>query len=137
MKVAQIVLIEDNPADVMLIELALKEHGIRFEMRRFAAGCEAVASLCFVEAIDLDSQQPDAILLDLNTPRSDGFAVLGRLRQTPHLADVPIAVITSSTAVRDHHRSKRAGADFYIEKHAQLEAFIAAVGGAVKLMLQA
>ena len=137
MKVAQIVLIEDNPADVLLIELALKEFGISYELRRFAAGCEAVASLCFLEALTSGSPHPDAILLDLNTPRSDGFEVLGRLRQTPHLMDVPIAIITSSTARRDHHRTKRAGADFYIEKHAQLEDFIAEVGGAVKLMLQA
>ena len=46
MKPAQIVLIEDNPADVYLVELALKEKGITHEMTRFNSGEEALRALC-------------------------------------------------------------------------------------------
>ncbi|MHB8736808.1 MAG: response regulator, partial [Terriglobales bacterium] len=74
--------------------------------------------------------------LDLNTPRSDGFEVLGKLRQTPWLAEVPIAIITSSTLKKDRHRSRIAGANTYIEKPSGAEAFISEVGGALRQMLR-
>ena len=81
MNPAQIVLIEDNPADVFLIELALKENGIVYELTRFASGEEAVQSSLRPDASE--PFVPDAILLDLNTPRSDGFEVLAKLKQSP------------------------------------------------------
>ena len=74
MNPAEIVLIEDNAADVFLIELALKENGIVHRLTRFTSGEEAVQILCNPD--DTDPLVPDAILLDLNTPRSDGFQVL-------------------------------------------------------------
>jgi chemotaxis family two-component system response regulator Rcp1 len=105
MKAAQIVLIEDNSADVFLVELALKENGIVCELTRFKNGEDAADSLCADGPAAIDAFLPDAILLDLNTPRSDGFQVLGRLRQNPRLSDVPIAIISSSQARNDKHRT--------------------------------
>jgi CheY-like chemotaxis protein len=77
------------------------------------------------------------ILLDLKTPGSDGFDVLGKLRRHPHLADVPIAVITSSQARSDKHRTTLMGPVRCIEKPSQLDEFLGTVGRAVKEMLQA
>jgi two-component system, chemotaxis family, response regulator Rcp1 len=105
MYTAQIVLIEDNSADVLLFEMALKENDIPYSLTRFKNGQEALDSLCTVDGAAAHALHPDAILLDLNTPKSDGFEVLRILRQTPHLADVPIAIITSSQAVSDRHRT--------------------------------
>ncbi len=136
MNAAQIVLIEDNSADVLLVELALKENGILFELTRFKDGQAAVDSLC-ADAGGKDGLHPDAILLDLNTPRSDGFEVLGKLRQNPRLSDVPIAIITSSQAHSDKHRTSLMGAVRYIEKPSQLGEFLSTVGLAVKEMLGA
>src|SRR6266446_8534255 len=104
MNPAQIVLIEDNPADVFLVEMALEENGILYQLTRFTNGEEALRSLCELE--EKDAFVPDAILLDLNTPRSDGFQVLAKLKQFPRFAAVPIAIITSSTATSDKHRSR-------------------------------
>jgi CheY-like chemotaxis protein len=132
---AQIVLIEDNSADVFLVELALKENGIAYELTRFKNGQEAVDSLCAPGPAATDAFAPDAILLDLNTPKSDGFHVLGQLRQNPRLSDVPIAIITSSQARSDKYRTSLLGAVRYIEKPSQLEDFLKTVGGAVKEML--
>jgi CheY-like chemotaxis protein len=106
MKAAQIVLIEDNPADVFLIELALKESGVTHEMTKFKSGEEALRALCPPEGTRTSAFVPDAILLDLNTPKSDGFQVLIKLKQTPRLARVPMAVITSSQAASDKHRTQ-------------------------------
>jgi len=136
-KPSQIVLIEDNSADVFLVELALKENGIAYELTRFKNGEDAVDSLCAVGPTATDAFHPDAILMDLNTPKSDGFHVLGRLIQNPYLSGVPIAVITSSQAKSDRYRTSLMGVVRYIEKPSQLEEFLSTVGRAVKEMLHA
>jgi CheY-like chemotaxis protein len=128
----RIVLIEDNPADVLLIELAMKENGIICELTRFANGEDAVRKLCDPEAAAIP--RPDAILLDLNTPGSDGFQVLIKFKKSPRFAGVPIAIITSSRAIGDKHRA-RLQETRLIEKPSQLAEFLATVGGAVKEML--
>src|SRR5882724_4330958 len=107
MNPAHIVLIEDNSADVLMIELALKENGIPYELTRYASGEDAVRSLCDPDAAA--TPIPDAILLDLNTPRSDGFQVLIKFKKSPRFANVPIAIITSSRATSDKHRSQLLG----------------------------
>ncbi len=135
MKTAQIVLIEDNPGDVCLVEMALQANQVPYHLTRFATGEDAVGALCTPEGTPGHDFHPDAILLDLNTPRSDGFEVLGTLRRDPHLSDVPIAVITSSQARTDKHRSSLMGAVRYIEKPSGLEEFLSTVGTAVKEML--
>lgn len=135
MSAAKIVLIEDNPADVFLVEMALKQSGILYEMTRFNNGEEAVESLCAPEGPMTKTLHPDAILLDLNTPKSDGFEVLEKLRHAPHLADVPIAIVTSSQASCDKHRVGLIGCTRYIEKPSHLEEFLTTVGQAVKDML--
>jgi two-component system, chemotaxis family, response regulator Rcp1 len=136
MKAAQIVLIEDNPADVYLVELALKESGVIYEMTKFKRGEEALQALCPPEGTaDTSAFMPDAILLDLNTPKSDGFQVLIKMKLSPRLAHVPMAIITSSQATSDKHRTVLQGAR-YIQKPAQLEEFLNTVGHAVKEMLE-
>jgi CheY-like chemotaxis protein len=132
----EIVLIEDNPADVYLVRLALKENDVHCQMTIFANGQEALSCLCPPQTAQTPATVPDVILLDLNTPKSDGFEVLIRLRGAPHLANVPIAIITSSQATSDKARTARLGVVRYIHKPSQLEEFIATVGQAVKDMLR-
>jgi chemotaxis family two-component system response regulator Rcp1 len=131
----QIVLIEDNPADVLLVRLALKENDVPCEMTLFNNGEEALRVLCPPEGGMENTFVPDAILLDLNTPKSDGFSVLARLRETPRLAKVPIAIITSSQATSDQDRITRLGGIRYIQKPSPLDAFLSIVSKAVKEML--
>lgn len=133
----QIVLIEDNPADVFLVQMALKENEVPCEMTVFENGEEALTVLCPQEDAAPNTFVPDVILLDLNTPKSDGFQVLMRLKQTPRLSQVPIAIITSSQATSDRDRISRIGSVRYILKPSQLEAFLSTVGLAVKEMLEA
>lgn len=131
MNPARIVLVEDNPGDVLLFEMALKENGIPCELTVFENGMEALRKL---SGPDAQAFVPDAILLDLNTPRCDGFHVLIQLTQSPHLSHVPIAILTSSKASSDKHRAALQSVRF-IEKPSHLEEFLATVGGAVKEML--
>lgn len=133
MNKARIVLIEDNPGDVLLVEMALKENGIPYELTQFQNGAEALRVLC---ALSSDAPVPDAILLDLNTPRSDGFHVLIQLTQSARLSQVPIAILTSSGASSDRHRALLRRTR-YIQKPSQLADFLVTVGTAVKEMLHA
>ena len=135
MSTSQIVLIEDNPADVLLVEMALKENDVSCELTTFSSGREALRTLCPPPGTETNAFVPDAILLDLNTPKSDGFEVLDKLKQTPHLAHVPVAIITSSRAAKDKARTYRLGAIRYVQKPSQLEEFLAKVGQAVKELL--
>lgn len=131
MEKARIVLIEDNPGDVLLVEMALRENGIAHELTQFDNGMEALRVLCGQSS---EVPVPDAILLDLNTPRSDGFHVLIQLMQSARLSHVPIAILTSSRASSDKHRAVLQGVR-YIQKPSQLLDFLATVGLAVKEML--
>ncbi len=131
-----VVLIEDNPADIFLVQLALKENNVHCEMTMFNNGEEALRVLCPPEGAAPNSFVPDAILLDLNTPKSDGFSVLRRLRQTPDLANVPLAILTSSAATSDKRHAADEGVR-YIQKPSQLDAFLSTIGQAVNEMLHA
>ena len=135
MSPCRIVLIEDNPADVFLVQLALSENNVPCEMTLFNNGEEALGVLCPPDGTAENTFVPDAILLDLNTPRSDGFSVLARLRLNSRLAEVPIAIITSSQATSDQDRIARLGIR-YIKKPSQLDAFLSTVGGAVQEMIR-
>jgi CheY-like chemotaxis protein len=129
----QIVLIEDNPADKYLVELALQENHVPYEMTWFNNGEGAIKVLCPRNSNNPPTFVPDAILLDLNTPKSDGFEVLALLRSClPH---IPVAVITSSHATSDRDRVASFKGVRYILKPSQLHEFLSTVGGAIIEML--
>jgi CheY-like chemotaxis protein len=130
-----LVLIEDNPSDVYLMKLALEESGLVFELTSFENGAEALLALCPESGAGNESLVPDLILLDLNTPGIDGFEVLARIRGNARLADVPVAIITSSDSPADKHRAAMIGATTYIQKPTQLDAFFKGVSSAVKQLL--
>jgi CheY-like chemotaxis protein len=135
MSPSRIVLIEDNPGDVLLVQKALEANRVACEMTQFDSGLEALKVLCLAEGADANPFVPDAILLDLNTPKSDGFNILVRLKNTPHLAEVPVAIFTSSQATIDKTRSSLLGAARYIQKPSNLDEFLSTVGQAIKEIL--
>jgi len=130
LKTASIVVVEDNPADVLLIRKALEEKGIKCSLTCFENGETALRNL---------SQQgrllPDLILLDLHLPMADGVDVLGKIRGMPRFSNVPIVIITSSESPSDRQRTARMGAARYIRKPSRLEDFLREVGTGVEEML--
>src|SRR5512140_3465470 len=92
----RILLVEDNPADVYLIEEALRTHGVHYEMKWLRDGEQALALLA-----EVNVESPDLVLLDLNLPRVDGKEVLARIRQTPAFATTLVAIMTSSDSPQD------------------------------------
>lgn len=122
--IVRILLAEDNPADVYLIEEALREHGVDFEMLVARDGEQAIAF------ISDPSCHLDIVLLDLNMPKRGGSEVLEKLQGK----SVPVIVLTSSDSPVDKMEALRLGAAQYIRKPTGLDEFLA-IGGTIKKMV--
>lgn len=95
----RIVLAEDNPADVMLVRMALRQADITCELIVLEDGEDAIN---FIEKLDAGAGAGmDLLLLDLNLPRLDGSEVLRRLRSSKTLAQTPVIVMTASEDPRN------------------------------------
>lgn len=127
----EILLAEDNPADVYLIREALKEHGIDSPVHVVWDGKEV---LQFIEQASSAAHRLGLIILDLNLPRHDGIEVLQRLRETEGLSHVPVVVLTSSDSPRDRVVASEFGATCYLRKPFSLEQFLS-LGGVFKDLL--
>jgi chemotaxis family two-component system response regulator Rcp1 len=121
----EVLLVEDNPADVRLTVEAFKEATAPSYLTVARDGIEAVAEL--TERIRRKAPMPDMILLDLNLPRMDGREVLGQIKKTPGLKQIPVVVLTTSRADQDLLRSYELGANAFINKPADVDLFFAAM----------
>jgi CheY-like chemotaxis protein len=121
--VVHILLIEDNPGDVLLVKRALQEHRIAHDMYVVRDGGEA---LDFVARMGRPGEAPcpDVLLLDLNLPKVDGPEVLGEFRKHPDCANTPVIVVTSSDRQEDRIRMAGFGIAHYFKKPIDLEAFL-------------
>ena len=130
---AEILLAEDNPADVYLIRETLREHGVDATVRVASDGREVLQLIC-PDNVDTAVPRLDLIILDLNLPRHDGIEILERLRGSAQLADVPVVVLTSSDSPRDQKVASQLGATCYLRKPSSLEQFLA-LGEILKRLL--
>lgn len=129
----QIVVIEDNPADVFLIREALREQGLEFVLHVIEDGSEGVI-FARREGQYARGTQPDLIVLDLNLPKHSGKEILKRLRESAELVQVPVAILTSSDSPQDRIEAFALGASRYIRKPSDLEEFMQ-VGAVLKELL--
>lgn len=126
----QILLAEDNPADVYLIEEALREHQVTFDIRVAADGEAAIALLAKGDL------KPDIVLLDLNMPKRGGGEVLDRLRKDSGDRQVPVIILTSSDSPSDQEEALRLGATCFIRKPTGLDEFLE-IGATIKRLVGA
>jgi two-component system, chemotaxis family, chemotaxis protein CheY len=105
-------LIEDDPDDVFLFERALDnvKTGLQQEVAVERAG-DGLEAAYRVSIEDLTNKLPDVLVLDLNMPRLNGVKFLRALRATLELSELPVFVLTTSTAQPVHDEALRAGAD--------------------------
>ena len=95
---ARILLVEDNDNHAELVSRALEDHEVGGALVRVRDGAEA---LDYLFGEDADRRRPDVIFLDLRLPRVDGLDVLRRIKAEDSLRDVPVVVLTTSSADRD------------------------------------
>jgi two-component system cell cycle response regulator DivK len=101
-----ILVIEDNPQNLYLVRFILEKHG--YSVVEAHDGREGIAAAA--------ASKPDLILLDIQLPVMDGYAVAKALRANPALAGVPIVAVTSYAMAGDREKTLEAGCSGYIEK---------------------
>lgn len=118
-----ILLVEDNPGDVMLIEEVLGDSKIRNTLHVVSDGEQAME---FVrrQGEHARAPRPDLILLDLNLPRKSGREVLREIKSDPDLKSIPVVVLTSSKSEEDVIKSYELHANAYISKPSDFQQFV-------------
>lgn len=118
----EILLVEDNPAEVRLTLEGLKEARIANNLNAVMDGQSAIEYLQR-RGKYRDAIRPDLVLLDLNLPGIDGRTVLAYIKDDPQLKIIPVVVITSSEAESDIIKSYEAHANCFISKPIDFEGF--------------
>ena len=118
-----ILIVEDNPTDVMLIRRAFAKANIGNPLQFVRDGDSAVQYLAGGEAYaDRDTYPlPALVLLDLKLPRRSGLEVLQWLRSTSPLRRLPVVVLTSSSQSQDVNRAYEFGANSYLVKPVEFD----------------
>ena len=115
-----ILLVEDNPHDVVLTKRAFARCNLANDLAFARDGQEAIDFLLG----DLCRPLPTVVLLDLKLPRIDGLEVLRRLRADERTRMLPVVILTSSKEQEDVAASYRNGANSYIRKPVDFDRFV-------------
>jgi two-component system, cell cycle response regulator DivK len=110
----KILIIEDNEQNMYMLTYLLKSNN--YEVFQSFSGTEGIALA--------NKTQPDVILLDIQLPEMDGYAVARELRKIKKLLSIPIIAVTSYAMTGDKEKAFEAGASGYIEKPIDPETFI-------------
>jgi CheY-like chemotaxis protein len=121
-----ILIVDDNPADVTLVREALAGSKHRSQLTSVGDGVEAMAFLNR-RGKYLNAILPDLVLLDLNLPKRDGLAVLAAMKAAPDLRRIPAVIFSTSQLRKDVVRSYEMGANCYVNKPGNLTEFFSAV----------
>jgi two-component system, response regulator len=127
--ILDIILVEDNPADVELTLDALRENNLTNRVKVLRDGEEAIHYIfgtgpykdCGICA------SPKLILLDLNLPKIDGLEILRRIRSEDQTRAMPVVILTSSLEDQDRIESYKLGVNSYIVKPVGFDNFAHAV----------
>ena len=128
-----ILVIEDNPADVELLRMALRHAGLDFELIVVDDGADALALVC-QQHRGTPGTALDLAIIDLNLPKHGGEEILQALRANPTLTHLPVAILTSSSSPRDRSGIHRLRVGRYIVKPPDLDDFLK-IGFTVKELL--
>lgn len=123
-----ILLVEDNPGDVGLIRIALRDSRVPTRLLVARDGEEALQFL-HGEGSFAGAPRPDLILLDLNLPKKDGREVLSEIKRDDALASIPVIVLTTSDARQDVCRAYNLHANCYLTKPVDVEDFLRTIHG--------
>ena len=110
--------VEDNPDDVMLMNLAFNRAGIAARLHVVNDGDEAIAAL---GAGASNGGPPVCVLLDVKLPRVSGLEVLAWIRNQPNLRRLPVILLTSSSQTSDINRAYDLGANSFLVKPPDLD----------------
>jgi CheY-like chemotaxis protein len=133
-KQLQILLVEDNEADVFLVQQSLEEHKLWHELHVLNDGGKAIEYVTSVGKSE-NCPCPDIMLLDLNLLTADGATILGEFRKQPACVTTPVIIVTSSDAPKDRARAAELGISYYFTKPSDLDEFMT-LGAVIKSVLE-
>jgi CheY-like chemotaxis protein len=122
-RVIDVLLVEDDPGDVLMTREAFEHHKIRNQLHVVNDGEQAMRFLRQLGEY-AGAPRPGLILLDLNLPRRDGLEVLAELKADPGLRLIPVVILTTSQAEEDILRSYALHANAYVSKPVDFERFM-------------
>jgi two-component system, response regulator len=125
----EILLVEDNPADVELTLRALKKNNLTNMVKVVNDGSQALDYLFGVGAFSGENNHPPpkVVFLDLKLPKVDGREVLRRMKADPRTRMIPVVVLTSSKEESDIAESYKLGVNSYVVKPLDFDKFVEAV----------
>ncbi|MBU1045397.1 MAG: response regulator [Candidatus Omnitrophica bacterium] len=128
-KIINILLVEDNPADVEILKRALKISNCKHLLKVINDGDDALKFIAELESDNSqkDIFQPQFIILDLNLPKVSGFGILKAIKINSKIYSVPVMMLTSSDADADIEKSYRLGASRFITKPVNPQEFTSLV----------
>ncbi len=122
----ELLVVDDNPADVSLVCEALKGASNRSRVNTVGDGVEAITFLNRREKY-ANALRPDLVILDLNLPKKNGHAVLAAMKAGQDLRRIPVVIFSTSKLSQDIVRSYDLGANCYVNKPGNLNDFFSAV----------
>jgi len=126
MRMTEVLLVDDNPADTDLTSEILSRNGCPSHIQAVINGAEAIAFLRR-RGRYAHTVRPDLMILDLNLPNRDGHKVLAEVKALPELSHIPVVVFSSSASQKDIALSYELGANCYVSKPGDLKRFFSAV----------
>ena len=127
---ANILLVEDNIADIRLTKEVLSENKIVNHFDVVRDGAEAIDFL-FLQGKFSNARRPNLILLDLNLPKKNGFEVLEEIKKDENLKRIPVVILTVSDAKEDLIRAYGLHANCYVIKPLEMKKFYKVINSIV------
>ena len=122
----QLLLVDDNPADVVLVREALAGSRHRSCINNVADGEQAMDFLQRAGQY-VNAPRPDLVVLDLNLPKKNGIAVLAEVKGNANLRAIPVVVFSTSRSILEIASSYALGANCYVNKPGNLQDYFSAV----------
>jgi CheY-like chemotaxis protein len=135
MKTAHILLVEDNPGDVLLTIEALKDRKFIHKMSVAKNGVEALDFL-FKRGEFKDAQTPDLILLDINLPLKNGHEVLGEIKASDATKKIPVIILSTSSNKKDIDKAYEKHVNCFVTKPLDISEFILAISKIEEFWIQ-
>ncbi len=130
-----VLIIEDNPGDVRLIQEALRKLQPPAAIH-VAENSEQALGFLLRQGAFTRAPRPDLIFLDFNLPKSDSRELLCRIKQNSHTRPIPVAVLTSSEADHDVREAYELHANCYLRKPVDLDSFLNMIQTAAHFWLE-
>ncbi len=129
MKKLGILLVEDDPDDIELMQEALVDNRIPYQMETISQGDRV---LSYLESC---KNFPDIVILDLNLPKLHGREVLTKIKTSSQLRNIPVVILTTSSSPVEKEFCIKAGASSFITKPSTVDGFNATVAEIVNIAL--